>query len=403
MSALGWKSLAAVWLTCALTGCGAELELPAGAPEAGAIEAPAGDTVEQAPVAEKGPPSERRLQAEAVDCTSTTTLSNGVPASGVGTEAGAWSCIYKLAVPTGATRVEFTTSGGTGDGDLYVLRGSAPSEATRDCKSAGSTNTESCALTVTSPGTYYARMYGYSTFSGATITGTYTLTTGQPGCTSTSPLTNGSTTYGLSAAPGTFSCDYTLEVPSGATSLTFYTYLGSGGMAHLYAKRGSSPTLSSYDCKATTGSGNNQTCTLTSPAAGTWHVRVYNADSYMTLTGVALRGSYVTGGTGNPGTGTLQNGVAVTGLSGAQGSYRYWTLTVPAGRTSLLVQTYFGAGDADLYVGQGSQPTEYMSTCRSTSTGATESCLINAPTAGVYHVMIKGYTDYSGLTLKASY
>ncbi|MBZ4330318.1 hypothetical protein NR800_21685 [Corallococcus interemptor] len=35
--------------------------------------------------------------------------------------------------------------------------------------------------------------------------------------------------------------------------------------------------------------------------------------------------------------------------------------------------------------------------------GNTEPCLINAPTAGVYHVMIKGYTDSSGLTLQASY
>ncbi|RKG78374.1 hypothetical protein D7W82_32490 [Corallococcus sp. CA049B] len=403
LNRLGLKSLAAVWLTCALTGCGAEMETPTGALEEGAMEAPAGEHVEQAPVVEKGPPPERRLQAEAVDCTSTSTLSNGVPASGVGQEAGAWSCIYKLSVPTGATHVEFTTSGGTGDGDLYVLRGSTPSAATNDCKSAGSSNTESCALTVTSSGIYYARMYGYSTFSGATITGTYTLTTGQPGCTSTSPITNNSTTYGLSAAPGTFSCDYTLEVPSGVTSLAFNTYLGSGGMAHLYAKRGSAPTLASHDCKGTTGGGNNQSCSVTNPAAGTWHVRVYNADSYMTLTGAALRGYYTTGGTGNPGTGTLTNNVPVTGLSGTQGSYRYWTLTVPAGKTSLLVQTMFGTGDADLYVRQGSKPEDFVYDCRPLTGGNTESCLINSPVAGVYHVMIKGYTDYAGLTLQASY
>ncbi|NOK34173.1 hypothetical protein HMI49_13305 [Corallococcus exercitus] len=395
--------MAAVWLTCVLAGCGAELESPTGTLEEGAIEVPAGESVEQVPVTEKGPPPERRLQAEAVDCTSTSTLSNGVPASGVGQEAGAWSCIYKLFVPTGATRVEFTTSGGTGDGDLYVLRGSTPSEATNDCKSASGSNSESCALTVTSSGIYYARMYGYSTFSGATITGTYTLTTGQPGCTSTSPITNNSTTYGLSAAPGTFSCDYTLEVPSGATSLTFETYFGSGGMAHLYAKRGSSPTLASYDCKGTLGGSNNQSCTVTNPTAGTWHVRLYNADASMTLTSAALRGSYVTGGTGNPGTGTLTNNVPVTGLSGAKDSYRYWTITVPAGKTSLLVQTMFGTGDADLYVRQGSRPEDYVYDCRPLTGGNTESCLINAPTAGVYHVMIKGYTDYAGLTLQASY
>lgn len=398
MRNLGLKSLAAVWLTCALTGCGAELEQGAEAQ----LESPT-EAAEQAPVAKKGPPPERRIQAEAVDCTSSSTLSNGVPASGIGQEAGAWSCIYKLSVPTGATQVEFKTSGGTGDGDLYVLRGSTPTEAANDCKSAGSSNTESCTLTVASSGVYYARMYGYSTFSGVTLTGTYTLTTGQPGCTSISPITNNSTTYGLSAAPGTFSCDYTLEVPSGATSLTFSTTLGSGGVAHLYAKRGSSPTLASYDCKGALGGGNNQSCSVTNPAAGTWHVRVYNAASSLDLTGATVRGSYVTGGTTNPGTGTLTNNVPVTGLSGAQGSYRYWTITVPAGKTSLLVQTMSGTGDADLYVRQGAKPEDYVYDCRPLTTGNTESCLINNPIAGVYHVMIKGYTDYSGLTLKASY
>ncbi|MGE6758274.1 PPC domain-containing protein [Corallococcus interemptor] len=380
-----------MWLTCALAGCGAELEQDA--PE----------SMEQAPVAEKGPPPERRLQAEAVDCTSTSTLSNGVPLSGVGQEAGAWSCTYKLSVPTGATRVEFATSGGTGDADLYVSRGSTPTNTTNDCKSAGSSNTENCALPVTSSGIYYARLYGYRTFSGVTLKGTYTLTTGQPGCTSTSPITNNVTTYGLSAAPGAFSCDYTLDIPPGVTSLAFNTYLGSGGTAHLYAKRGSAPTLASYDCKGAMGGSNDQTCSVTNPVAGTWHVRVFNADTYTTLTGAALRGYYTTGGTGTPGTGTLTNGVAVTGLSGTQGSARYWTINVPAGRPSLLVQISGGMGDADLYVREGAQPTGFGDTCSSAGTGNSDYCTVTLPSPGVYYVMLKGYADYSGVTLKASY
>ncbi|NOK21852.1 PPC domain-containing protein [Corallococcus carmarthensis] len=405
MKRLAWKAFAAAWLTCSLAGCGAELEPPTGGPEEGGIEAPAGETVEQAPAVEKGPPPEVRLQALAADCTSTTTLSNGVPASGVGTAEATWSCIYKFSVPTGATRVDFVTSGGTGDGDLYVLRGSTPTEATNDCKSAGASNSESCSLPVTSSGLYYARMYGYRDFSGATLTATYTLTTGQPGCTTTSPLTNNSSTYGVSAPPGTFSCDYTLEIPAGATSVKFSTSGGSGSTVHLYAKRGSAPTLTSYDCIGAMGGvvNNNQSCTVTNPAAGTWHVRLYNAGSSLTFNNASLLGAYVTGGTGNPGTGTLTNNVAVTNLSGAQGSYRYWTLTVPAGKSSLLVQTMFGTGDADLYVRQGSKPEDYVYDCRPLTAGNTESCLINTPTAGVYHVMIKGYTDYAGVTLKASY
>lgn len=334
-------------------------------------------------------------------CTSTTTLSNGVPATGLGTAAQSWSCIYLLYVPTGATRVDFVTSGGTGDGDLFVRRGSSPDETTYDCKSAGATNTETCTLNVTESGIYYARMYGYGAFSGASITGTYTLSGGYPGCTTTSPLTNNSPTSGVSAPPGTFSCDYTLEVPSGATGLSFSTTGGSGGSARLYAKRGSAPTLTSYDCSGTTGGTNNQSCTVNAPAAGTWHVRVYNADSSLTLSGASLRGVYTSGGGG--GTGVLVNNQTVSGLSGLKDSKRFWTLTVPAGQVALDVTTLGGTGDADLYIRRDSQPDEYTYDCRSMAAGNTESCHLGFPSSGVYHVMLKGYSDFTGVQLKASY
>ncbi|WP_186002061.1 PPC domain-containing protein [Corallococcus sp. Z5C101001] len=510
MKRLAWKAFAAAWLTWALAGCGEELESSADL----AVEAPVEGAAEAAPVKEKGPPPEERLQALAAGCTglipltsnvavtnisantgewsctytlsvnsaastlsfvttsgsgdadlyvrygaepttgtydcksdkssnaescaitnaqvgtyyvklygyaaftglsltatytpsgssgctSTTTLTNGVPASGLGTAAASWSCIYLLYVPTGATRVDFVTSGGTGDGDLYVRRGSSPNETTYDCKSSGSTNSETCTLNVTESGVYYARMYGYGAFSGASLTGTYTLSGGYPGCTTTSPLTNNSPTSGVSAPPGTFSCDYTLNVPAGATRLTVDTYGGSGGTAHLYVKRGSAPTMTAYDCAGTLGgTHNSQTCTLNAPAAGTWHVKLYNAAPSLTLSGAFLRATYVSSGGG---TGVLVNNQTVSGLSGLKDSYRYWTLTVPAGQTALDVTTLGGTGDADLYIRRDAAPEDFVYDCRSMAAGNTESCHLGYLAAGVYHVMLKGYTDYSGVQLKASY
>src|SRR5690606_34649272 len=55
-----------------------------------------------------------------------------------------------------------------------------------------------------------------------------------------------------------------------------------------------------------------------------------------------------------PGPGVLANGVPVTGLSGAAGSERFFTLQVPAGASNLVFQMAGGSGDADLYVRQGS-------------------------------------------------
>jgi serine protease len=110
--------------------------------------------------------------------------------------------------------------------------------------------------------------------------------------------------------------------------------------------------------------------------------------------------------TPDPGTGTgnaLQNGVSVTGISGAASSTRYWTITVPAGRSSLVVAMSGGTGDADLYVRQGSQPTTSTYTCRPYLSGNNETCTISNPTAGTYHVMIRGYSAFSGTSLKATW
>lgn len=110
--------------------------------------------------------------------------------------------------------------------------------------------------------------------------------------------------------------------------------------------------------------------------------------------------------TPDPGTGTgnaLQKGVSVTGISGAASSAQYWTVAVPSGTSSLVVNITGGTGDADLYVRQGSQPTTSSYTCRPYLSGNAETCTISSPTAGTYHVMIRGYSAYSGVSLKATW
>nr|WP_235973141.1 PPC domain-containing protein [Luteimonas sp. MC1895] len=99
----------------------------------------------------------------------------------------------------------------------------------------------------------------------------------------------------------------------------------------------------------------------------------------------------------------MQNGVPVTGLSGAASSERRYTIQVPAGRTQLRVQTSGGTGDADLYVRQGSAPTTTTYTCRPYQGGNNETCTISNPAAGTWHVMVRGYSAYSGLSLVGSY
>ncbi|MDR6991314.1 S8 family peptidase [Luteimonas sp. 3794] len=105
----------------------------------------------------------------------------------------------------------------------------------------------------------------------------------------------------------------------------------------------------------------------------------------------------------DPGTGGLQNGVPVTGVSGAANSAQTWTFTVPAGARNLVIAISGGSGDADLYVRRGSAPTTSTYDCRPYRTGNTESCTFATPQAGTYHILIRGYTSFSGVTLRASH
>ncbi|WP_315388621.1 S8 family peptidase [uncultured Stenotrophomonas sp.] len=110
------------------------------------------------------------------------------------------------------------------------------------------------------------------------------------------------------------------------------------------------------------------------------------------------------GGTNpNPGNGTLQNNVPVTGLGASSGASLAYTVAVPAGRSQLKVTIAGGTGDADLYVRSGSAPTDTVYACRPYQSGNNETCTITAPAAGTWHVRVKAYTTFSGVTLTAQY
>ena len=188
---------------------------------------------------------------------------------------------------------------------------------------------------------------------------------------------------------------WSLQVPSGQTTLTF-TISGGSGDADLYVKSGSKPTSTVYDCRPYKN-GNAETCTFTPPAAGTYYVMLH---AYAAYSGVTLTGTYSSsGGGGDP---YLNNGVAVGNLGGAASSAAYWRVATPAGKT-LTVKISGGTCDADLYTKFGARPTTTSYLCRPYLNGNAETCTAANTSAGDYYVMLRGYTAYSGVTLIASY
>ena len=80
----------------------------------------------------------------------------------------------------------------------------------------------------------------------------------------------------------------TIEIPAGMSSLTV-SIEGGFGNADLYLNHGSAPSTSNYDCRPYT-SGNSETCTISNPAAGTWHIGVKARGFY--FSGVTLSGEW---------------------------------------------------------------------------------------------------------------
>lgn len=71
---------------------------------------------------------------------------------------------------------------------------------------------------------------------------------------------------------------YAIDVPAGATRLTIATSGGTGDV-DLYIRRGALPQEYVYDCRPLRA-GNEETCTVTFPAAGYWYIMLRGDQAY---------------------------------------------------------------------------------------------------------------------------
>lgn len=204
----------------------------------------------------------------------TTELQNNVAVSGVSGATGADND-YFITVPSGATNLVMSISGGSGDADLYTKAGSAPTTSSYDCRPYVSGNAESCTVASPVAGKYYLKVHGYSAYSGVTVKASYTAGSGGGG--------GGSSSVNLpTVSTGNFSSTYTQAVAAGHTATISIS--GGSGDADLYVKAGSAPTTSSYNCRPYK-TGNSESCTFTPSSATTYYIKVR---AYSTFSGVTL-------------------------------------------------------------------------------------------------------------------
>lgn len=224
--------------------------------------------------------------ALAASCGSTTTppvgvvaLVNGVAQSNLSANKGV-ELDFTLEVPAGATALSFEMAGGTGDADMYVKFGSAPTTSNYDCRPYETGNIESCPITTAQAGIYHVKVISYATFSGVNLTGSFTASSGggaTGGSASVTDITVGRKKWK----------HYTIDIPAGMKTLDV-TMSGGTGDADMYIKRGAQPTTSSYDCRPYE-TGNNEACNFNNPVADTWHISIFG---YSAASGIGLNVEY---------------------------------------------------------------------------------------------------------------
>ncbi|TQV87749.1 collagenase [Aliikangiella coralliicola] len=301
------------------------------------------------------------------DVSSGDELQNGVPKTGLAATQNN-DIRYYIDVPAGATNFVVEISGGTGDADLYTRFSAEPTDSEYKCRPWKNGNAETCTEANPSAGRWHVRVKAYNTFSGVTLKASYTAGGGNQ-----SPIAN---------ANG--------------------PYTGNVGTAIVFDSSGSSDpdgSISSYSWNfgdGSSGTGANPSHSYNT--AGSYNVTLTVTDNQgATSTASAL----VTVTEVDPN--ALQNGVPKTGLAASQNDDLRFYIDVPAGATNLVVKINGGSGDADLYTRFNAEPTDSDYNCRPWVNGNTETCTEPSPGAGRWHVRVKGYNTFSGLTLTASF
>lgn len=147
-------------------------------------------------------------------------LQNGVPATNLSAATGA-NLAYTIDVPAGASNLSISIAGGSGDADLYVRFGAAPTTSTYDCRPYLNGNSESCSFATPQTGTYYIMINAYAAFSGLSLTGSYTAGGGGGG---------GACAAGYTAYSGTISSVNGSVYAPNTTGFTVATGTALGGI-----------------------------------------------------------------------------------------------------------------------------------------------------------------------------
>lgn len=100
-----------------------------------------------------------------------TLLANGTPVTLSG--AASSTKLFRVEVPAGSTSLSLTLRGSSGDADLYVRNGSAPTLTVYDARPYRSDSNETVTVNAPRSGIWYVMVHAYSAYSATTLTARY--------------------------------------------------------------------------------------------------------------------------------------------------------------------------------------------------------------------------------------
>lgn len=157
------------------------------------------------------------------------------------------------------------TLAGTGDADLFVRLGAAPTAGSFDCRPFTSTSDEECAVSVTAVASQVYVSIVAGTDSQVTLRVEYEKATATPPAPAPSAATEQTGSFS-----GTVTKDQQVALApiAVAPGSSFSVTMTGAGDADLYVRFGQAPTLTAFDCRPLQ-TGAQETCAVTVPAGQT--------------------------------------------------------------------------------------------------------------------------------------
>ncbi len=273
---------------------------------------------------------------------------------------------YKIQVPDYATDLTFNLTGGTGDADIYVRYGAAPTSSQWDYRPYKNGNEENVSVASPQGGVWYLMVRAYRNFSGVTLSVNYLDSS-----------VNLPPQADFSHSASGLSVNFIDNSSDQDGSITSWHWAFGDGATSQQANPGHSyATAGDYTVTLTVSDNNNV------------------VDQISKVITVSETSDGVT---------VISNGDVISNIAASTGEEVHYKLVVPANTAAADFVIYGGYGDADIYVRYGAKATTSSWDYRPYKSGNDESVSVASPQAGEWYVMIRAYSNYSGLTLNASH